>query len=42
MKKLLSIAFVALTLFASNEQEIDFVEYDLDNGMKQVFNWLKA
>ena len=38
MKKLFSIAFVALTLFASNAQEIDFVEFDLDNGLHVILH----
>ena len=38
MKKLLTTAFVALTLFASNAQEIDFVEFDLDNGLHVILH----
>ena len=38
MKKLLTIAFVALTLFASNAQEINFVEFDLDNGLHVILH----
>ena len=31
MKKILTNAFLAFTFFASNAQEINIVEYDLDN-----------
>ena len=36
MKKLLTNAFVALTIIASNAQEINFVEFDLDNGLHVI------
>ena len=38
MKKLLTNAFVALTIIASNAQEINFVEFDLDNGLHVILH----
>ncbi len=38
MKKILATAFLALTLYASNAQEINFVEYDLDNGLHVILH----
>jgi zinc protease len=38
MKKILAIAFLALTFCASNAQKIDFIEYDLDNGLHVILH----
>ncbi len=38
MKKILATAFLALTFYASNAQEISFVEYDLDNGLHVILH----
>ena len=38
MKKILATAFLALTFYASNAQEINFVEYDLDNGLHVILH----
>ena len=38
MKKILTNAFLAITLFASNAQEINIVEYDLDNGLHIILH----
>ncbi len=38
MKKLLATAFLALTFYASNAQEINFVEYDLENGLHVILH----
>ena len=38
MKKILTNAFLALTFFASNAQEINIVEYDLDNGLRIILH----
>ena len=38
MKKILTKAFLALTFFASNAQEINFIEYDLDNGLHVILH----
>jgi predicted Zn-dependent peptidase len=38
MKKILTNAFLAITFFASNAQEINIVEYDLDNGLHIILH----
>ncbi len=38
MKKILTNAFFALTFFASSAQEINIVEYDLDNGLHIILH----
>jgi len=38
MKKILATAFLALTFYASNAQKIDFIEYDLDNGLHVILH----
>ncbi len=38
MKKILATAFLALTFYASNAQEINFVEYDLENGLHVILH----
>ena len=38
MKKILATAFLALTFYALNAQEINFVEYDLDNGLHVILH----
>ena len=38
MKKILAIAFLALTFCALNAQEINFVEYDLSNGLHVILH----
>ena len=38
MKKLLTTVFVALSVIASNAQEINFVEFDLDNGLHVILH----
>ena len=38
MKKILATAFLALTFYTSNAQEISFVEYDLDNGLHVILH----
>ena len=38
MKKILTNAFCALTFFASSAQEINIVEYDLDNGLHIILH----
>ena len=38
MKKILATAFLALTFCASNAQEINFVEYDLENGLHVILH----
>ena len=38
MKKILATAFLALTFCALNAQEINFVEYDLDNGLHVILH----
>ena len=38
MKKILATAFLVLTFNASNAQEINFVEYDLDNGLHVILH----
>jgi len=38
MKKILATAFLALTFYAANAQEINFVEYDLDNGLHVILH----
>ena len=38
MKKILTIAFLAITFSASNAQEINIVEYDLDNGLHIILH----
>ena len=38
MKKILAIAFLALTFYALNAQEINFVEYDLSNGLHVILH----
>ena len=38
MKKILATAFLALTFYASNAQEINFIEYDLDNGLHVILH----
>ena len=38
MKKILATAFLALTFYASNAQEINFVEYDLSNGLHVILH----
>ena len=38
MKKILINAFFALTFFASSAQEINIVEYDLDNGLHIILH----
>ena len=38
MNKILATAFLALTLYASNAQKIDFIEYDLDNGLHVILH----
>jgi len=38
MNKILATAFLALTFYASNAQKIDFIEYDLDNGLHVILH----
>jgi len=38
MKKILTQLFLVLGFFASNAQEIDFVEYDLENGLHVILH----
>ena len=38
MKKILTQLFLALAFFTSNAQEIDFVEYDLENGLHVILH----
>ena len=38
MKKILATAFLALTFYASNAQEINFTEYNLDNGLHVILH----
>jgi len=38
MKKTLATAFLALTFFALDAQEINFVEYDLNNGLHVILH----
>ena len=38
MKKILATAFLALPFYASNAQEINFVEYDLENGLHVILH----
>ena len=38
MKKILTNAFLAITFFALNAQEINIVEYDLDNGLHIILH----
>ncbi len=38
MKKILATAFLALTFYGSNAQEINFVEYDLENGLHVILH----
>tara|TARA_B100000927_G_scaffold276436_1_gene257220 strand:+ start:368 stop:1702 length:1335 start_codon:yes stop_codon:yes gene_type:complete len=38
MNRILATAFLALTFYASNAQEINFVEYDLDNGLHVILH----
>ena len=38
MKKILATAFLSLTFYALNAQEINFVEYDLDNGLHVILH----
>ena len=38
MKKILTQLFLVLVFFASNAQEIDFVEYDLENGLHVILH----
>ena len=38
MKKILATAFLALTFYTSNAQEINFVEYDLENGLHVILH----
>ena len=38
MKKILTQLFLVLGFFASNAQEIDFVEYDLENGLHIILH----
>jgi len=38
MKKILGTAFLALTFYATNAQEINFVEYNLDNGLHVILH----
>ncbi len=38
MKKILATAFLAITFYASNAQEINFVEYDLENGLHVILH----
>tara|TARA_B110000003_G_scaffold192823_1_gene191573 strand:+ start:1032 stop:2339 length:1308 start_codon:yes stop_codon:yes gene_type:complete len=38
MKKILATALLALSFYASNAQEINFVEYDLENGLHVILH----
>tara|TARA_B100000767_G_scaffold134313_1_gene127447 strand:+ start:178 stop:1488 length:1311 start_codon:yes stop_codon:yes gene_type:complete len=38
MKKILGTAFLALTFYATNAQEINIVEYDLENGLHIILH----
>ena len=38
MKKILATALLALPFYASNAQEINFVEYDLENGLHVILH----
>ena len=38
MYKILATAFLALTFYASNAQKINFIEYDLDNGLHVILH----
>ena len=38
MKKILATIILALTFYASNAQEINFVEYDLNNGLHVILH----
>ena len=38
MNRILATAFLALNFYASNAQEINFVEYDLDNGLHVILH----
>tara|TARA_B100000676_G_scaffold26920_1_gene24690 strand:+ start:306 stop:1613 length:1308 start_codon:yes stop_codon:yes gene_type:complete len=38
MNRILATAFLALTFYASNAQKIDFIEYDLENGLHVILH----
>ena len=38
MNKILGTAFLALTFYATNAQEINIVEYDLENGLHIILH----
>ena len=38
MNRILATAFLALTFYASNAQKINFIEYDLDNGLHVILH----
>jgi len=38
MKKILATAILAISFYASNAQEINFIEYDLDNGLHVILH----
>ena len=38
MKKILAKAILAISFYASNAQEINIVEYDLDNGLHVILH----
>ena len=42
MKKLFSLLIILMMHFDSNSQNVDFVEYDLDNGLHVILHQDKS